>query len=85
MQELAATLRAKLGEAAARVPTRSLPDFVVRLGAVFSAQLRAIASDVGYAKQTSNEKARRVLGWTPRDPHEAIVAAAESIINQRAA
>lgn len=38
--------------------------------------------DLDYAKQTSNEKARRVLGWTPRDPHEAIAAAAESMVEK---
>lgn len=82
MKEIGATLRAKLGAAARRVPTRSLPDFVVRVGARFSARLRGIAPDLGYAKRTSNEKARRVLGWTPRDPHEAIVAAAESMVRK---
>lgn len=80
MKEIGATLRVKLGEAARRVPTRSLPDFVVRLGALFSPRFRAIAPDLGYARKTSNEKARRLLGWTPRDPHEAILAAAESML-----
>lgn len=83
MKEIGAAIRAKLGEAATRVPTRSIPDLVVRLGALFSVRFRAIAPDLGYAKKTSNEKARRVLGWTPRDPHEAIVAAAESMITKR--
>ncbi|BDG10769.1 SDR family oxidoreductase [Anaeromyxobacter paludicola] len=85
MKEIGATIRAELGEAAKRVPTRAIPDLVVRLGALFSARFRAIAPDLGYAKRTSNEKARRVLGWTARDPHEAVVAAAESIVAQRAA
>ena len=83
MKEIGATIRAKLGEAAKRVPTRSIPDFIVRLGTLFSVQFRQIAPDLGYAKNTSNEKARRVLGWTPRDPHEAIVAAAQSMIAKR--
>jgi nucleoside-diphosphate-sugar epimerase len=52
----------------------------VRAGAVFNQRFREIVPDLGYAKQTSNEKARRVLGWTPRDPKEAIVAAAESMV-----
>jgi nucleoside-diphosphate-sugar epimerase len=82
MEEIGGTIKAKLGEAASRVPTRSLPDFLVRIGAPFSAQFREIAPDLGYAKRTSNEKARRVLGWTPRDPHEAIAAAAESMVRR---
>jgi nucleoside-diphosphate-sugar epimerase len=80
MKEIGATIRAKLGTVADRVPTRSIPDLVVRLGAPFSARFRMIVPDLGYSKKTSNEKALRVLGWTPRDPREAIVAAAESMI-----
>jgi nucleoside-diphosphate-sugar epimerase len=66
------------------VPTRAIPDLAVRFGALFSQRFRAIAPDLGRSKKTSNEKAHRVLGWTPRDPHEAIVAAARSLIAQRA-
>jgi nucleoside-diphosphate-sugar epimerase len=84
MREIGATIRANLGEAARRVPTRAIPDLAVRFGALFSPRFRAIAPELGRTKQTSNEKAHRVLGWTPRDPHEAIVAAASSLIAQRA-
>jgi nucleoside-diphosphate-sugar epimerase len=38
------------------------------------------APDLGYSVKTSNDKARGVLRWTPRDPREAIVAAAESML-----
>lgn len=82
MKEIGATIKAELGEVASRVPTRSIPNFVVRIGALFSAQFRTIAPDLGYAKRTSNEKARQMLGWTPRDPHEAIIAAAESMVRR---
>lgn len=82
MKQIATTIKAELGEAASRIPTRSIPNFVVRIGALFSAQFRMIAPDLGYAKKTSNDKARQVLGWTPRDPHEAIIAAAESMVRK---
>ena len=82
MPEIGATIRASLGAAASKVPVRSVPNIVVRVGAVFNKQFRGIVPDLGYAKMTSNEKARRVLGWTPRDPKEAIVAAAESMVAQ---
>jgi nucleoside-diphosphate-sugar epimerase len=38
--------------------------------------MRPFVPDLGYAKKTSNDKARRVLDWTPREPLEAIAAAA---------
>ncbi|MFD1374090.1 NAD-dependent epimerase/dehydratase family protein [Actinoplanes sichuanensis] len=79
MREIGAVLRSHLGAAASKVPTRDLPNMVVRLGAVFNPQLRAFAGELGYAKQISNAKARRILGWTPRPSTEAIIAAGESL------
>jgi nucleoside-diphosphate-sugar epimerase len=85
MREIGALLKAELGPAASRVPTRNIPNLAVRAGARFNAEMREIAPDLGYARRTSNEKARRVLGWQPRDPKEAILAAARSLVSQRAA
>jgi nucleoside-diphosphate-sugar epimerase len=79
MREIGAVLRSHLGEAASKVPARNLPNVVVRLGAVFNPQLRAFAGELGYAKQISNAKARRILGWTPRPSEQAIIAAGESL------
>jgi nucleoside-diphosphate-sugar epimerase len=79
MKEIGAIIKAELGDAAKRVPSRSIPDIVLRIAALFNAELRPLVPDLGYARKTSNEKARRVLDWTPRDPHEAIVAAAKSM------
>lgn len=83
LAQIGATIKAALGAAAARVPERSLPNIVVRIGALFSPRFRAIAPDLGYAKQLSNEKARTVLAWTPRDPREAIIAAAASMVEKK--
>lgn len=82
LKEIGAMIRASLGDAAKRVPTRALPDFVVRVAARFNAEMRPFLADLGYAKKTSNEKARRVLGWSPREPREAIVAAASSLVGR---
>ncbi|MEU8664586.1 NAD-dependent epimerase/dehydratase family protein [Actinoplanes philippinensis] len=79
LREIGAILRAHLGPAAARVPTRTLPNVVVRVGAVFNPQLRAFAGELGYVKKISNTKARRVLGWEPRPSSEAIRAAGETL------
>jgi nucleoside-diphosphate-sugar epimerase len=80
LKEIGAIIRRALGDAAKRVPRRALPDFVVRIAARFNAEMRPFVPDLGYAKKTSNDKARRVLGWTPREPREAIVAAAASMV-----
>lgn len=83
MKDIGATIRAALGDAAKSVPTRTVPNVVVRVGAAFSSEFRAIAPDLGYARATSHEKATRVLGWMPRDPHEAVISAAESMMHRQ--
>ncbi|MFT4109291.1 SDR family oxidoreductase [Propionicimonas sp.] len=80
LAEIAATIRRQLGDAAAKVPTRRLPDLLFRLAALVNPEFRGMAPELGYVKQTSSAKARELLGWVPRDPHEAIVAAAESLV-----
>jgi nucleoside-diphosphate-sugar epimerase len=82
LKEIGAIIRVALGDAAKRVPTRALPDLVVRVVARFNAEMRPFVPDLGYAKKTSNEKARRMLGWIPREPAEAIVAAASSLVGR---
>jgi dihydroflavonol-4-reductase len=78
--EMATVLRERLGPAAARVPKRELPDWVIRLLAIFNPLAREAVPRLGIKASASNEKARRVLGWTPRSNEEAVVASAESLI-----
>ena len=80
MLQIGATLRSHFGPAAAKVPTRTIPNIVVRVAAVFSAEFRPVAADLGFVKQVSMEKAHRVLGLQPRTSEEAIIACAESLI-----
>lgn len=82
MKDIGAIIKAELGEAADRVPSRSMPSLVVRIAARFRKELRPFVRDLGYAKQTSNEKARKLLGWNPRAPRAAIVDAAKSMLNR---
>ena len=80
MQEIAQVLRARMGDAAKRVPTRVLPDFVLRLAAIFDSSLKQIIPELGKFKNATNEKAKRVLGWAPRSNEDSIVATAESLV-----
>lgn len=82
LHEIATTLRDRLGDDAANVPTRVLPDEDVRAAAETQPRFRAMVPDLGYAKRTSNERARTVLGWTPRDPRDAITDAGRSLVKR---
>jgi nucleoside-diphosphate-sugar epimerase len=80
IQEVSLLLRARMGNAAARAPTKVMPDWMVRLASLFSPALAQVVSELGKVKNISNEKARRVLGWRPRSNADAIVATAESLL-----
>jgi dihydroflavonol-4-reductase len=76
---MAAVLKARLGDAGTRVATREVPNWMVRLAAPFSAAARVAVSELGKRKNATSEKARRLLGWSPRPAEEAIAAAGESL------
>jgi nucleoside-diphosphate-sugar epimerase len=78
--DVAKVLRRRLGHAARRVPTRQIPNWILRVAAIGSAQVRQILPELGKRKNGTSEKARRLLGWAPRSCEEAIVAAAESLV-----
>jgi dihydroflavonol-4-reductase len=85
MLDVAKVLRNGLGDAAAKVPSRQLPDVVVRALALTSAQMRQLAPQLGKRRASSNAKARDVLGWRPRPNEEVILATAKSLIERRLA
>ena len=80
VQEMARVLRTRLGDAARKVPTRELPDWLVKLVAMFDPTVRQIVPDLGKYKNASADKARRLLGWSPRSNQDALVATAESLL-----
>ena len=77
---IAQVLKARLGEAARRVPTRRLPDWLVRFASLFDGSVKQIVPELGKTKNATSAKARRVLGWNPRSREDAIVATANSLL-----
>jgi nucleoside-diphosphate-sugar epimerase len=80
MQGIAKVLKNRLGASAKRVPTRELPNWVVRLAALRDPAVKLILPELGKVKNATNEKAKRTLGWAPRPNEEALVATAESLV-----
>jgi len=78
--QIARILKRRLGAAAKRVPTMELPDFMVRLAAMRDPAVQQILPELGKRKDGSNEKARRLLGWTFISNEECLVATAESML-----
>ena len=79
MDEIAATLRAQLGPAAARVPTRRLPTALVKLLLPFLANLRPLAPLLGRRFEQTSAKAREELGFAPRSATATLVDCARSL------
>jgi dihydroflavonol-4-reductase len=78
--QIAKMLKENLGAAAGKVPTRSLPGWLLRLIGLFDAQVRGVVPELGKRKNATNEKARRLLAWAPRSPREAVLATAQSLL-----
>ncbi len=80
--DIAAVLRAHLGRDARKVPTRRMPDWLLRALGLVSRDLRQLAGEIGTTKRISNRHAREVLGWTTLPPEQTILDTARSLIAQ---
>ena len=81
MVEIAAVLRAQLGSAARKVPTRRLPDFAVRLVALFDPVVRQVSGELSKPKTMNAGHALAKLGWQTRSAEESIIETARSLID----
>ncbi len=80
MADVAAILKSRLADQARRVPTMKLPDFLVRLSALFDPEVRMVVSELGRDRACNARHARERIGWTPRPAAELIVDTARSLI-----
>ena len=78
--DIAKLLKNHLGTSAKRVPTRQFPDWLIRVGSMFDPAVKQILPELGKMKNATCDKAKRMLGWTPRSNEESIVATAESLV-----
>jgi nucleoside-diphosphate-sugar epimerase len=79
MIEIARILKRRMGDAAARVPTRELPNWMVWLASWSNPEIKQFLGELGVIKHMSGDKARRGLNWTPIAIEESIASTAESL------
>jgi nucleoside-diphosphate-sugar epimerase len=84
MAEVAAVLRDRLGDEASKVPTRTVPNLLVRAMAVFDPSVRSVLGQLGKKTAISSEKAKAELGWSPRPLDETIAECARSLLDSPA-
>jgi nucleoside-diphosphate-sugar epimerase len=80
LAEMGRMLKRRMGAVAKRVPTRELPDWLVRLAVLKDPAVKQILPELGKQKNATSEKAQRVLGWKPRSVEDSVVATAESLL-----
>jgi len=85
LSDMAKALRENLGAPANKVPTRAIPDFIVRLMAIFKPEFREITIGLGRKNRHTTRKAETLLGWKPRPAHETIIDCARSLIEWKVA
>jgi dihydroflavonol-4-reductase len=81
MSEAGQILRDRLGDQASKVPTRTVPNLVVRGMALFDGGIRSIVGTLGKRTDLNSERARSTLGWSPRPIEETIAETGESLIS----
>jgi len=82
MSEVAAILDKHFAERGYKIPTRKLPDFLVRIFALFDKPTRIVVNDLGKRQDISNARIKELLGWQPRSLAEMVVSMGESMIEQ---
>lgn len=82
MIDVARVLKAGLGDKAKRVPTGTLPDFIVRLTALFDPVVRQVTGELGNVRNMDATHAKQVLGWIPRPADDTILDTARSLIEK---
>jgi dihydroflavonol-4-reductase len=80
MKEIAEVLKFRLGAQAKKVPTRGLPDWLLKLSATFDPTVRMVVPELGKERIVDSSHAKVVLGWQTRPEEETIVDCAKSLI-----
>ena len=81
LREVADVLRAQLGDEARKVTTRNVPDWMVRVGALFNPLARAVVGELGSVRNQSAAHAQQVLGWATRPVEASIVDTARCLLD----
>lgn len=82
MGDIAQVLRDHVPQYANKIPSRNLPNWLMRLVSFFDPVVKGVTFELGIRRECDTSKAKTLLGWQPRDNHTAIKATADSLIAQ---
>lgn len=80
MRDIAAILDRQFRPRGYKVPTRRLPDWLLRTVSLWDKTARLAIQELGKRQDVSSQRARDVLGWQPRGLEAMVVDMGESMI-----
>ncbi|MFB0497492.1 nucleoside-diphosphate-sugar epimerase [Mucilaginibacter sp. OAE612] len=78
--EVARILKENLGASAGKVKVKQLPNLALRIAALKDPMVKSMIPLLGIPMDLTSARPIHQLGWSPRSPKAAILAAAESLI-----
>jgi dihydroflavonol-4-reductase len=82
MIDIATILKNGMGEEARKVPMRKLPDFLVKLTAMFDPLVKQVVGELGKTRNMDASHAKTLLHWETRPPEVSILDTAKSLIEK---
>ncbi|MBP0616956.1 NAD-dependent epimerase/dehydratase family protein [Jiella mangrovi] len=79
LMEMGAAIADAVPDCGKKVPRFTMPNFAVRLAALFLRDLRSLVSDLGRRKEVDTAPARATLGFNPDNPEKAVASTALSL------
>lgn len=81
LHNIAMLLKEKLGSEASKVPSRKLPDWLMKIVSIWDPVARQVISELGKVRHADVSHAKEKLGWQTRDEEETIIDTARSLID----
>lgn len=79
--QIALLIKSKMPGVTAKVPSKTLPNWVLGIAALFNPEAKRAAFFSKISRNVSNAKAKKILGWVPvANNEEAILASVESMV-----
>jgi nucleoside-diphosphate-sugar epimerase len=82
LPEIAALLRYKKPDISKKISTKTLPNWIISLGALFNAEAKEGKLLLGMSRNVSNTKAKEILGWKPISNIEETILASVNSMNK---
>ncbi|WP_040205870.1 SDR family oxidoreductase [Neobacillus jeddahensis] len=79
MNDMARFLKKELGDIGKNIPTKTIPNFVLRAAAKMNPSLGSLVPMLGRKFRYTSEKARLQLNWSPRPVEDTILDSAKKL------